>query len=193
MKKKKKGILSKITRIRVKKLEKKPGFKDSSNIKVKSNDFSNISFDVKRSSQDFIDNPKSSSKNIIIDEKDETKEKIKEKKENVNIDIEENSNLIVFDHELTKFEYKLKYLNLRDLDGSEYGRYFPPIRNKIIIIDEEDRNYTVIRAGNNQLTGDLLTFFKKNDIKPGDIFKFEYDPDERNDDGLHLLRLKKKE
>ncbi len=192
MKKKKKGILNKIKRIRVRKLEKKPRL-DNSNIKVKSNDFSNISVDVKNSSNDFIDNPDTSSKNIVIDDEDKKEKKTKGKKEKVISEVDERSNLVVFDHELTKFEYKLKYLNLRDLEGSEYGRYFPAIRNKIIIVDEENRNYTVIRAGNNQLTGDLLTFFKNNDIKPGDIFKFEYDPEERNDEGLHLLRLKKKE
>lgn len=189
----KKGILSKIKRIRIKKPEKKERIKGSVNVKAKSSDFSNISVDVKGNSQDFIENPDSSSKNIVIDEKEKRERKTKEKKENVAVEVDEKSNLIVFDHELTKFEYKLKYLNLRDLDGSEYGRYFPPIRNKIIIIDEEDRKYTVIRAGNNQLTGDLLTFFKNNDIKPGDIFKFEYDQEERNEEGIHLLRLKKKE
>ncbi len=190
--KKKKGILSKIKRIRVRKIETKPKIDNSKNIKVKSNDFSNIRVDSKNSSGDFVNNPSNSSKNIVIDEKEKKEKKTKEKKDNKTVEVEENKNLITFDHELTNFEYKLKYLNLRDLDGTEYGRYFPPIRNKLFIIDDEDRKFTVIRAGNNQLTGDLLTFFKKNDIKPGDIFKFEYDPEKRNEDGIHLLRLKKK-
>ena len=139
-----KGILSKIKRIRVRKPEKKPRAKKSRNTKVKSNGFSNVRVEDRRNSQEFIDNPNPSSKNIVIDEKEKKEKKTKGKNKNISSEVEEKSDLIVFDHELTKFEYKLKYLNLKDLDGSEYGRYFPPIRNKIIIIDEENRNYTVM-------------------------------------------------
>ena len=193
MKKKKKGIISTIKRIRVRKIERKPNVNNSKNFKIKSNSYSNIRVESRNSSNDFVTNPSNDAKKIVIDEK-EKKEKKDKKRNNENTsELKEKTNLINFDHKLTNFEYKLKYLNLRDLDGSDYGRYFPPIRNKIIIIDDEDRKFTAVRAGNNQITGDLLTFFKKNSIKPGDVFKFEYDPDERNEDGLHLLRLKKKE
>ncbi len=193
MKKKKKGILSTIKRIRVRKSKRETKFNNSKNFKTRSNNYSNIQVESKNSSNDFITNPRNGSKNIVIDEKDK-KEKKDKKSNNENISkLEEKTNLITFDHKLTNFEYKLKYLNLRDLDGSDYGRYFPPIRNEIIIVDEKERKFTAVRAGNNQITGDLLNFFKKNGIEPGDVFKFEYDPDERNEDGLHLLRLKKKE
>jgi len=192
MKKKKKGLLNTIKRIRVKKIEKKPKKASSSDIKIKSKNISNVRVDREKTSRDFIDNPNTSSTTIDIDEREEKDKQIKNNKEEKTIETEEKTNLISFDHKLTEFEYKLKYMNLRDLEGSEYGRYFPPIRKKIIIIDEEDRKFSLIRAGNNQLAGDLYTFFKKNDIKPGEVFRFEYDPDETDENGIHILRLKKK-
>lgn len=127
---------------------------------------------------------------------DEKKDKIRDtrKKEK---DIKEaektNPNLLSFDHELTEFEYKLRYLNLKDLTGSEYGRFFPPVRSKLVIMDKEGRKFSAIRAGNNQISGDILQFLNTNELKPGDKITFEYDREEKSDEGKTILRLKKKE
>ena len=192
MMKKKKGLLNTIKRIRVRKKEKKYDKNNYKKISSNSKNYQNTKVDINRKSNDYVSNPSNISKNIIIDEK-----KVKEKKsKNVKKDIKKSNkktNLVNFDHKLTDFEYKLKYLNLKDLDGSEFGRYFPPIRNKLVIIDSKDREFLVIRAGNNQITGDLLSFFKKNDLKPGNVLEIEYDPDMRSEKGLPIVKLKKKE
>ena len=130
----------------------------------------------------------------IDDEVSKDKNKEKQKKEK---DIKEakktNPNLLSFDHELTEFEYKLRYINLKDLTGSEYGRFFPPVRSKLVIMDEEGRKFSAIRAGNNQISGDILQFLNTNELKPGDKITFEYDREEKSDEGKTILRLKKKE
>jgi len=109
-------------------------------------------------------------------------------------DIEEkkaiNPNLVSFDHNITDFEVKLRYLNLKDTMGKEYGRFFPPIRSRFVIMDEEGREFSVIRAGNNQISGDVIRFLSSNDLKPGDLVSVEYDRDERSNQGLHIIRFK---
>jgi len=182
-----KGIYSKIKRIRVRKREKKP---ISKKVSYKTKQYSNIKIDNNRSTGDYISNPSNTIPNIIIDENEKKDKKEKsEKEEEILEESNKKLNVVNFDHRLTDFEYKLKYLNLKDLEGAEYGRYFPPIRNKLMIIDSENREYLVIRAGNNQITGDLLSFFKKNDLKPGVLVEIEYDPDIRSDNGLNIIKI----
>jgi len=185
------GILGKIKRIRMRKREKKPS---SKKVSYKSKQYSNIKIDMDRSAGDYISNPSNVKPKIEIDEKEKKIKKEKPEKENIDLkESDKNLNIINFNHRLTDFEFKLKYLNLKDLEGSEYGRYFPPIRNKLVIIDSEDRKFNVIRAGNNQITGDLLSFFKQNDLKPGTLIEVEYDPDVRSEEGLNIIRIKIKE
>ena len=125
------------------------------------------------------------------DKKEEKIKKTKKEKDDKKVK-NTNPNLISFDHELTDFECKLRYLNLKDLTGSEYGRFFPPIRSNLVIIDEDGRKFSAIRAGNNQISGDIIQFLNANDLKPGDKIYFEYDREERSDDGRAVLHLKKK-
>ena len=61
-----------------------------------------------------------------------------------------------------------------------------------MIIDEEGRKFSAIRAGNNQISGDILQFLNANDLKPGDKILFEYDREERSDERKTVLHLKKK-
>ncbi len=126
------------------------------------------------------------------DDKKDKNKKTKKKEKKLKDVKKTNPNLVSFDHELTDFEYKLRYLNLKDLTGSEYGRFFPPIRSNLVIIDEEGRKFSAIRAGNNQISGDVLQFLNANDLKPGDKIYFEYDKEEKSDEGKAVVHLKKK-
>ncbi len=78
------------------------------------------------------------------------------------------------------------------MTGSEYGRFFPPVRSKLVIIDENGRKFSAIRAGNNQISGDILQFLNTNGLKPGDKISFEYDREEKSSEGKAIIRLKKK-
>ena len=127
MKKKKKGLLNTIKRIRVRKIEKKTKKASYNDIKIRSKNISNVRVDREKSSRDFIDNPNTSSTNIDIDEIEEKDKQIKNDKEEITTETNKKTNLISFEHKLTEFEYKLKYMNLRDLEGSEYGSYFPSV------------------------------------------------------------------
>ena len=100
--------------------------------------------------------------------------------------------LLTFEHELTEFEFKLRYLNLKDITGKEYGRFFPSIRSQLVLIDGEGRKFSVTRVGNNQISGDLFSFFKANELKPGDSISVEYDREERSEDGESVIHIKSK-
>ena len=113
-------------------------------------------------------------------------------KEKIEVQEKTKPGLISFDHEVTDFEIKLKYLNLKDTSGGEYGRFFPPIRSKLVIIDEEGREFIVNKAGNNQISGNLMSLIRTNGLKPGDIIRIEYDRDERSSDGRYIIRIKLK-
>ena len=129
----------------------------------------------------------------IEDDSQKDKNKGKEKKAKKLKDVKKtNPNLLSFDHELTDFECKLRYINLKDLTGSEYGRFFPPVRSNLVIIDDECRKFSAIRAGNNQISGDILQFLNANGLKPGDKISFEYDREEKSDEGKAVVHLKKK-
>ena len=103
-----------------------------------------------------------------------------------------NVNLIIFDHILADFEIKLKYLNLKDVEGREYGNLFPPIKSRFIIIDSEGRKYSMVKAGYNQISGDLLSLINENKLKVGDILTIEYDRESRPINGYHIINLKVK-
>jgi hypothetical protein len=125
--------------------------------------------------------------------KEEKKVKTVDIKKEVEIEEEKekiNPNMLIFEHQITDFEVKLRYLNLKDTSGKEFGRFFPPIRSKLIIMDEEGREFAVIRAGNNQISGDIVRFLKTNELKPGDIVSVEYDRDETSDQGNHIIHFK---
>jgi hypothetical protein len=111
----------------------------------------------------------------------------------INSDEKVNTNLVSFDHKLTDFEIKLKYLNLKDTDGREYGKLFPPIKSKIVIVDDEGRKYQMTKAGVNQLSGNLLSLIKSNDFKVGDVISIEYDRESKSENGRYIVRIKNKE
>jgi len=183
------GLFGTIKLIRVRKREKKDYKK---NIRQKSQYIS--SYDGKASSSSVGSN-KSVYEGIKVrdyDEKENKDKEVKKPKEKVKVESSKatNPNLISFNHELTEFEYKLRYVNLKDMDGQEYGRFFPPIRSKLVIINEEGRKFSIVRAGNNQISGDVLAFFNSEGLKPGNVFSIEYDREERSDDGLPVIRLK---
>ena len=174
--------LALIKRIRVRKLEKKTGSKNTGfkfNMYIKSKDETHFdrsilpSLNINRK-KDLNDNNSS----FIDDIEKEIK-------------VEKNKkNLVSFDHEVTDFEYKLKYLNLKDLHGNEFGSFFPSLKQRLVIFDDSGKKFSIVKVGANQISGDLLSFFKYNDIKPGDIISIEYDNDELANDGKHIVHVK---
>ena len=185
------GLFGTIKRIKVRKREKRPRkirHRGKSSYRSK-NDFYNVE---NRSSSEFG----RSSDHLY----EGTRIKVEEEKEKRPIatrevpDLEEketiNPNLVSFDHNITEFEVKLRYLNLKDTMGKEYGRFFPAIRSRIVIIDDEGREFAVIRAGNNQISGDVIRFLSANDLKPGDKVSVEYDREERSKTGLPVIHFK---
>lgn len=191
MKKSRMGLIDTIKRIRVKKREKHQKKISLTNKKTK------IKSKTELIKINEMKHNKNKSKNrmffgLRIKSDEKNKEKFEEKKENkqkIKTIESKKTNSIIFDHELTEFEYKLRYLNLKDITGKEYGRLFPPIKSKLIILDNEGRKYSIIRAGNNQISGDLYLFFNQNNIKPGDIFSVEYDREEYSEEGKHIIHL----
>jgi len=103
---------------------------------------------------------------------------------------EEKTPAITFDHEITDFELRLKYLNLRDFTGKEFGTYLPPINSQLVIIDEKGNEYSITRVGRNQISGDLASFFNENNLKQGDVLSIEYNKDETSSDGRHVIHIK---
>jgi hypothetical protein len=190
---KKYGLMGTIKRVRIKKRQ-KTNKEDVYQINKKSKSsskYSNVS-NKDLSYSDFGSNDHLFEGTRIKDEAEkqiktnvEKTEKIKEKTEK-----KVNPNLVSFDHEITDFEVKLHYLNLRDLTGKEYGRYFPPIRSNLVVIDDEKRKFSAIRAGNNQISGDIIQIINANNLKPGNIIKIEYDNEERSDQGKAIIHLK---
>ena len=189
------GFFGTIKRIRRRKTVKS---KTKRYAKIKNRNDRNTTYDIRIDSNTNRKNRNSDrlfeGNRIKID--DEKKDRIKDtqkKEKEIKEPKKTNPNLLSFDHELTDFEYKLHYLNLKDLTGSEYGRFFPPVRSKLVVMDKEGRKFSAIRAGNNQISGDILQFLNTNGLKPGDKISFEYDREEKSDEGKAILRLKKKE
>jgi len=105
---------------------------------------------------------------------------------------EKDTDLILFEHRITDMEVKLKYLNLRDIDNKEYGRSFPSTNSELLIIDGDGRHFSAFKAGYNQVSGDLFSFFKVNGLRSGDVISVEYDRSEIADDGSHVMHIKTK-
>jgi len=190
------GIFGTVKRVKRRKAEKS---KISKSFKLKNNKDRQSTYDIQidgSSDRNRGNSDRLFKGNKIRIDEEVSKDKNKESRKNEK-DVTEtkkiNPNLVSFDHELTDFEYKLHYLNLKDLTGSEYGRLFPPVRSKLVVIDEEGRKFSAIRAGNNQISGDILQFLNTNGLKPGDKISFEYDREEKSDEGKAILHLKKKE
>ena len=125
----------------------------------------------------------SNDKNVkIIDDK----QKQKDFKTHRKID----PNLIKFDHMITDFEIKLKYINLKDTDGKEYGKLFPPIKSQLVIIDDLGRKYSMTKAGVNQISGNLLSLINANNLKAGDVITIIYNRDSNLSYGDYLIHMK---
>jgi len=190
---KKYGVIGTIKRVRVRKKQKTS--KESSLLKYqksKSKSSHNNVSDKTHSYSDFGSDDHLFEGNKIKDESEKQIKTTVDKKEKNKETAEKtiNPNLVSFDHEITDFEVKLHYLNLRDINGKEYGRYFPPIRSNILVVDDKERKFSVIRAGNNQISGDIIQIINANNLKPGDIVKIEYDNEEKSDRGKSIIRLK---
>jgi len=128
---------------------------------------------------------------IIHEESEGQQEVVVEDDEEVDtISDETSSSILSFEHIITDFELKLKYLNLKDTSDAEFGYLFPPIKSKFIVIDDEEREFSVIRAGRNQISGDLYQFFNENGLKPGDTIVIEYDRESFPKDGKRVIYIK---
>ena len=190
---KKYGVIGTIKRVRVRKKQKTS--KESSLLKDQKSksksSYHNIS-DKTHSYSDFGSDDHLFEGTRIKDEPEKQIKTTVDKKEIIKEKTEKtiNPNLVSFDHEITDFEVKLHYLNLRDTTGKEYGRYFPPIRSNLVVVDDEARKFSVIRAGNNQISGDIIQIISANNLKPGNIVKIEYDNEERSDQGKSVIHLK---
>lgn len=130
----------------------------------------------------------------IIHEENETQQEnyVEDEEDIVSISDEKSSSIVSFEHIITDFELKLRYLNLKDTSDAEYGYLFPPIKSRFIVVDDEDREFSVVRAGRNQISGDLYKFFHENNIKPGDVIMIEYDREGFSKDGKRLIHIKAK-
>ncbi len=113
-------------------------------------------------------------------------------KEDIKSDEKASFNLIKFDHVLTDFEIKLKYLNLKDINGKEYGKLFPPIKSQLVIVDNEGRKFSMTKAGVNQISGNFLSLINANNLKVGDVITIEYDRDNISKNGNYIINIKAK-
>ena len=105
---------------------------------------------------------------------------------------EKTTGAVSFEHSITDLEFKLKYLSLKDVSGKDYSRSFPTFNSNILIIDDDGRYFFATKAGLNQISGDLLSFFEMNDLKPGDTILVDYDSSEISGDGRYVVHIKKK-
>ena len=186
-------ILSTLKRVRVRKRE-KPLKASQAKEKRRRIGSTVDNFDIKETGQVESDRyVVESGRYASIEEKNDLPE-IKETDETEDAKEEDKKSgvSLIFEHELTEFEFKLRYLNLKDVAGKEYGRLFPPIRSQLVIIDAEGRKFSATRVGNNQISGDLFSFFNVNKFKPGDLISFEYDREERSEDGDSVIHIKPK-
>ena len=117
MEESKMGLIDTIKRIRVKKREKHPKKKIIKNEKTKNKTktepikINEVKYDKKKSKNRMFFGLR-----IKYDEKSqEDFEEKKEKKQKIRTIESKKTNSIIFDHELTEFEYKLRYLNLKDI------------------------------------------------------------------------------
>ena len=192
----KSGFISKLRRTKIKRRKrektiKKPLLKEQKHKKIKS---TINKIDIKESSQIRSNNYEFEGRKIVIDEDEELR------KQKVKIDINQDkiksekisATMISFNHELTEFEIKFKYLNLKDVNGRMLGRSFPPIRSRLVILDNEGRKFLMNKVGNNQISGDLITLIRANEFKPGDILTIGYDPEEEHMDGRFIIHIKSK-
>ncbi len=93
---------------------------------------------------------------------------------------------------ITDFEIKLKYINLKDTDGKEYGKLFPPIKSQLVIIDDAGRKYSMTKAGVNQISGNLLSLINANNLKAGDVITIVYNRESKSKTGSYIIHMKNK-
>lgn len=102
---------------------------------------------------------------------------------------------IEFVRKIGKAEISTNHLNLTDINGKTYGRYFPPHKTKFIVIDQEGRKFGAQKHYTNQIWGGgkLRKWYEANDIKEGDLIKVRFDPNEKINDQyvLHLEVIEK--
>jgi hypothetical protein len=106
---------------------------------------------------------------------------------------EKTTDLISFEHMITDLEFKLRYLNLKDVFDNEYGESFPNLNSSILIVDGAGRHFFAFKEDFNRISGDLLSFFKANDLKPGEVIFIDYDCSEISDKGSHVVHIKTKQ
>ena len=184
------GFINTLKRVKIRKREKTYTInqKKDKNIKIEKIENNLIFKEVSES--ELRSNASKSLGNTSVEQKIDVSE-IEETDEHKKVE-KKSSGSVLFEHELTEFEFKLRYLNLNDLTGKEFGRFFPPIKRKLVIFDEGGRKFSVARVGSNQISGDILSYFKSNQLKPGDIISIEYDYEEKSKDGTNIIHLKTK-
>jgi len=192
----KSGFLASLKRKKIKRRKrektiKKPLSMDEKYKKIKSTSYK---IEIEETGQTRSNQNEFKGRSIVVDE-DEKLKKQKEKKDKNQDKLKAekiSATMISFDHELTDFEIKFKYLNLKDVNGRIFGRSFPPIRSRLVILDEEGRKFLMNKVGINQISGDLLSFIKANELKSGDIISIAYDHEETPMDGRYIIHIKSK-
>jgi len=96
--------------------------------------------------------------------------------------------VIEFIRRIGDAEVSTKHLNLTDINGNTYGKYFPPHKTKFIVVDQEGRRFEAQKHHANQIWGNLRRWYEANNINAGDLIKIRFDPNERINDRyvIHL-------
>jgi hypothetical protein len=86
--------------------------------------------------------------------------------------------MIEFFKTISASEINTRYINLTDNRGNTWGRNFPENGTRLCIIDEKGQEFSTTKHGNNQLWGNLVTWFVQRNIQPETLVKIIYDPTE---------------
>ena len=83
--------------------------------------------------------------------------------------------MLEFFKTISDSEVNTKYINLTDTENKTYGNEFPVKGTRLCIIDEAGQEFSASKHGNNQLWGNLRTWFESKNIQPGTFVKINYD------------------
>lgn len=102
---------------------------------------------------------------------------------------------IEFLRRIGEAEISTKHLNLTDINGKTYGKFFPPHKTKFIVIDQNGRRFDAQKHHTNQIWGNLRKWYEANNINEGDLVKVKFDPNERINEkyALHLEVIEKQQ
>ena len=97
--------------------------------------------------------------------------------------------MIEFFRTISKAEVNSTYLNLKDDLGKRYGFQFPPHKTKLTIIDNKERKFIAQKHHDNQIWGNIRTWYEANNITPGTTILITFDPNEKEINGNPVVRL----